>query len=153
MTKKAYLCQLSALSRRITYHTERLRRLRRELDAVSSPWGDGSAGPVNPDAPYVRLVERVDALERELKEEAGLYDRLREQIEETVGRLPDQRMRLVLLYRYLEDKSFGQIGDLLYMNKGTAKRWEDRALECLELPEDPICVFSGQFATIATDAL
>jgi len=152
MTNKAYLSQLTALERRITYHRERLGRLRRELDAIPSPWGEHYSGPVNPDAPYVRLIERIEILAQELAEEERLYDRLRLQIEETVSRLPDQRMSLVLLYRFVENKTFLQIGDLLYMNKGTAKRWEDRALACLELPEDPVCIFSGNSATAATGA-
>ena len=140
MTKKAWLSQLGGLARRITYHTERLFRMRREADAVTSRWGEAS--PVHGgEAPYVRMLERIDLLQGELEEEQALYDRLRAQIEETVARLPREQMRLVLLYHYLEGKTFRQIGDLLFMDKGTAQRWSVRALEELELPEEPVTVF------------
>ena len=39
-------------------------------------------------------------------------------------------------------KSFLQVGDLLYMDKGTAHRWASRALDALVLPENPIDIFS-----------
>ena len=59
MTKKAWLEQPGVLSRRITYHTERLRRLRREADAVASRWGEGSCVRGS-EAPYVRMLERIE---------------------------------------------------------------------------------------------
>ena len=141
MTKKAWLSQPGELSRRITYHTERLQRLRREADAVASRWGEGSSVRGG-EAPYVRMLERIEAQEEQLEREYNLYDRLRAQIEEAVSRLPLEKMRLVLLYHYLEGKSFLQVGELLYMDKGTAHRWASRALDALELPEDPIDIFS-----------
>ena len=63
-------------------------------------------------------------------------------MEETIAGLPDEKMRLVLLYRYLEGKTFFEIGNLLYMDKATACRWAVRALEALVLPEDPVSIFS-----------
>ena len=141
MTKKTWLEQPGVLSRRITYHTERLRRLRREADAVASRWGEGSCVRGS-EAPYVRMLERIEAQQEELERECDLYDRLRAQIEEAVFRLPQEKMRLALLYHYLEGKSFLQVGDLLYMDKGTAHRWASRALDALVLPENPIDIFS-----------
>ena len=61
-------------------------------------------------------------------------------MEEAIGRLPEEKMRLVLLYRYLEGESYLRIGELLLMDKGTAKRWQTRALERLVLPENPVSV-------------
>ena len=137
MTNETYLSQVGILERRIVYHTERLRRMRLEADAVSSRWGErGGAGAG--DAPYVLMLERIESCEEELDRENELLARLQAQTEETIARLPEEKMRLVLLYRYLEGKSYLQIGDLLYMDKGTAKRWQLRALDCMTLPEDAI---------------
>ena len=141
MTKKEWISQPETLSRRIVFHRECLERMRREADAVFSRWGEGSSVRGG-DAPYVRMLERIEALQEKLEWETALYDRLRAQVEEAVGALPQEKMRLVLLYHYLERKSFPQIGDLLYMNKGTACRWAVRALEALVLPEDPVNIFS-----------
>ena len=139
MTNEAYLCQAGILSRKIAYHMERLRRMRLEADAVSSHWGERGGGGSG-EAPYVRMLERIESGEEELDRENELLARLKAQTEETISRLPQEKMKLVLLYKYLEGMSYREIGDLLYMDKGTAKRWQDRALACMTLPEDAICI-------------
>ena len=137
MTKEYYLSQLGILSGRITFHSEQLYRLRREKDAVSSRWGE-STGAVAFDAPYARLLEKIEALEETLDSELETRSRLQRQMEETIAGLPDEKMRLVLLYRYLEGKTFFEIGNLLYMDKSSAVRIHARAMELLVLPEDPL---------------
>ena len=137
MTKEYYLSQLGILSGRITFHSEQLYRLRREKDAVSSRWGE-STGTVAFDAPYARLLEKIEALEETLDSELETRSRLQRQMEETIAGLPDEKMRLVLLYRYLEGKTFFEIGNLLYMDKSSAVRIHARAMELLVLPEDPL---------------
>ena len=140
MTKKDWLSQPAALSRRITYLTVQLHNLLLELDAVSSPWGEGSFVHAD-EAPYVRKLERIETVREIIRTATDLYDRLRAQIEEAVLGLPNENMRLVLLYHYLEGKSFSQIGDILFLNKGSAARCAARAVEELELPPEPIDVF------------
>ncbi len=141
MTKKEWLSQPARLSHRMAYHAERLRGLRREADAVASRWGESIRAQCA-DAPYVRMLERIETLQERLDRESELYDLLRTQIEEAINRLPEEKMKLVLLYHYLEGKSFLQVGDLLYVDKCTASRWAVRALEFLMLPEDPIDIDS-----------
>ena len=137
MTNEAYLCQAGVLIGRIRFHEERLLRLRLEADAVSSRWGE-HGGVRSGDAPYVHILEKIESCEEELDREYELLVRLQAQIEETIARLPEEKMRLVLLYRYLEGKTYLQIGDVLYIDKSTAKRWENRALKCMTLPENAI---------------
>ena len=139
MTNEAYLCQTGILIGRIRFHEERLRRLRLEADAVSSRWGEHSG--VKSDAPYVRMMERIESIQEELDQEREILARLQAQTEETIARLPEEKMRLVPLYKYLEGKSYQQIGEIMYMGKSTAKQWQLRALECMTLPENPILVF------------
>ncbi len=139
MTKEEYLSQVQVLSRRIDYHRERLYRLRRDADAVSSRWGE-SAGARSADAPYVRMLEKIESAGEQLASENDLLSRLQEQVENAIGALPEERMRLVLLYHYLEGLSYSQIGAQLYLDKGTVYRWKERAVGRLELPEDPISI-------------
>ena len=94
MTKKDWLSQPAALSRRITYLTVQLHNLLLELDAVSSPWGEVLSGHSG-DAPYVRRLEKAESVKEQIRTAYDLYDRLRAQIEETILRLPNENMRLV----------------------------------------------------------
>ena len=141
MTNEAYLSQIGELSRRIDYHRERLHRMCLEADAVSSRWGE-HGGTHTGDAPYVRMLERIEEYREQLEGENDLLLRLQAQAEEAIARLPEEKMRLVLLYKYMEGKSYLQIGDLMYMAKATAKQWQVRALKCLTLPDDPIVICS-----------
>ena len=84
----------------------------------------------------------LEELEAKISEECDLYERLRLQVEEVIRRLPEEKMRLALQYHYLEGMPFSQVGDRLYMDRGTAFRWAARGLQCLELPEDPVCISS-----------
>ena len=141
MTKEEYLSQVGVLSRRITYHTERLLRLRREADAVSSRWG-ASVSAHSADAPFIRMLENIETAREELEAETELMSRLQEQVGETIRGLPDDRMRMVLLYRFLEGRTYQEIGGFLYVDKATAKRWQQRALQSLRLPEHPVSIYA-----------
>ena len=141
MTTHEYLSQYRVLSNRITYHTERLRRLRLEADAVSSRWGE-SISAHTAEAPYIRILENIESARAELSAENDLLDRLQEQIEQTVELLPGENLRLVLLYRYLAGKSYAEIGNLLFSSKASVSRWLAQALDELPLPEDCISICS-----------
>ena len=123
ITKKEWLEQPGRLSRRMAYHTERLLSLRREADAVASRWGESVCAQCS-EAPYVRMLERIETLQEKLKWENELYDRLRAQVEEAIDGLPQEKMRLVLLYHYLEGKSFSGTSKL---NDSKARKWPEFA--------------------------
>lgn len=137
MTKEEYLSQVRVLSRRIEYHNERLLRLRREADAVSSRWGEGTSCH-SQEAPFQKALERVEEAREQLEAENALLAALQGQVEEAVDALPDPDLRLVLLYHYLEGMSYARIGELLFLDKGTVFRRKERAMAQLELPEEPI---------------
>lgn len=141
MTKAEYLTQVRTLSRRIDYHNERLRRLRDQADAVTSRWGEHTASS-GKDAPYVHILESIEAAREELEAEERLLVSLRRQVEDTVNTLPEDKLRFVLLYRYIEERKIEDIAELMYTSLSSVKRWIACALELLVLPEDPISIFA-----------
>ena len=125
MTNEMYLSQIGILAGRIRYHEERLRRLRLEADAVSSYWGE-RGGVRSVDAPYVRIMERIESCEEELERNYELLARLQAQTEETIARLPeDQRDALVLTQ--LEGISYETAARRLGVSEGTVKSRVNRA--------------------------
>ena len=144
MTNEEYLNQIETLTRRITYRREQLLRLRLEAESVSSRWKDLSGvggGTPSGEASYVRMLERIEAKEEELKGEEDLLFRLREQAEQAIELLPTEQMRLVLLYRYLEGKNYVQIARLMYVTRCSVMNWKAEAIELLSLPESPINIY------------
>ena len=140
MTKEAYLSQVGILSRRVLYHTERLHRLRLEADAVRSRWGEQSFSRAG-DAPYARMLENIETAKEELNAENELLSRLQRQVEETINMLPEEKARLFLLYRYIEEKTLSEIEELLFLSMSSVKRLRLRAMDGLVLPEDAISIF------------
>jgi DNA-directed RNA polymerase specialized sigma subunit len=48
--------------------------------------------------------------------------------------------RLVLTYRYLKNYTWTRIGDELYADERTIRRWHDRALSHVVVPENPTVI-------------
>ena len=146
MNVEKYLEQVGILTSRITYHREHIMMLIHEKDGIFSRWGAVSGGGGSGDAPYVRMLENIERKKEELAKEEELLMRLRAQAEEAIEALPDEEMKEVLFYRYLEGKNYVQIADLLFVSRMTITRWKTKAIELLKLPEDAINIFSESCA-------
>ncbi len=150
MNAERYLEQVELLTRKIAWHREHLIVLYHEVDGVSSRWGAFSGGSGSGEAPYVRMLENIEKKKEELAREEDLLNRLRKQAEEMIDMLPEEGMKQVLLYRYLEGKNYVQIADLLFVNRATVTRWKEKAMEMLEIPEEAIDIFSEKSAECST---
>ena len=120
MTSKEYLNQAYRLEQRIRLHKERLDELR---DLAGSPGSPGFEEHYNPnrptEAPFVKTLHKIMELQ------------------ETIDALCDMDERLVLTYRYLKNMSWSQIGDRLYVDERTVRRWHNRALSHIKVPSEP----------------
>ena len=146
MNAEKYLEQVGILTKKVAYHREHLMMLLHERDGVSSRWGEFSGGSGSGDAPYVRMLENIERKTEELAKEEELLSRLRMQAEEMIDTLPEEDLKQVLLYRYLEGKNYMQIADLLFVSRITVTRWKGKAMEMLVVPEDAIDIFSERCA-------
>lgn len=139
MTAKEYLNQAYRLEQRIKLHKERLDELR---DLASSPGSPGFEEHYNPnrptEAPFVKTLHRIMELEEKVNDELLLLMKLQEEVEATINQLPNMDERLVLTYRYLKNMPWGQIGDNLYVDERTVRRWHNRGLSHVKVPSDPI---------------
>lgn len=138
MTSKEYLNQAYRLEQRIRLHKERLDELR---DLAGSPGSPGFEEHYNPnrptEAPFIKTLYKIMDLEEKVEGELQLLLTLQEEVQETIDRLPDMDERLVLTYRYLKNMSWSQIGDELYVDERTVRRWHNRALSHVRIPENP----------------
>ena len=69
------------------------------------------------------------------------------QMEDMIHRLLRTDYQLLLIYRYLEGMTWEEIGDLLHVEKTTAKRWHKTALSLLQMPENPIFIKDAPVCT------
>ena len=139
MTTDEFLSQYRKLIRRIEQRAARLKRMNAQLDSITSVWGEHFSSHTT-DAPYIHLIERMETLREELKKDQDLLPYLQEQVMDLIYSLPQEKMVEVLVRRYLDGQTYQQIGDAMYMDKGSAKRWQTRAMALLNIPEKPVLI-------------
>ena len=140
MDVKEYLQQACLLDRRINFNLRRMQEMKSGLCGLSSPQMDAAKVQTsrNGDAPFVKALLRVEEMQERINRETDLLVELQQQISEVIHSLPSEKQQMVLLYRYVETRTWEEIGNLLGVGKSTAKRWHTEALTKLRLPENPI---------------
>jgi len=137
MTPKEYLKQAYRLDHRINSDIAELGRLREMSTSISSPsLGEKVQTNSNTDAPFVKCLERIYALEEKINEEIDLLVNLKEEIRSVIDMVSNTDERMVLRYRYIHNYTWEQIGDVLGADSRTVRRWHGQALGHVILPEN-----------------
>ncbi len=137
MTPKEYLKQAYRLDHRINSNIAELGRLREMSTSISSPsLGEKVQTNRNTDAPFVKCLERIYALEEKINEEIDLLVNLKEEIRSVIDMVSNTDERMVLRYRYIHNYTWEQIGDVLGADSRTVRRWHGQALGHVILPEN-----------------
>jgi RNA polymerase sigma factor (sigma-70 family) len=137
MSPQEYLSQAYRLEQRIRLDMEELEELRVLSASVSSPGFEQHYNPNQPtDAPFVKTLRHLWNMEQKVSDELNELIRLKEEIQTTICSTGDVDERLVLIYRYLRNMSWTEIGEELNVNERTIRRWHHHALEHLTVPEE-----------------
>ena len=70
----------------------------------------------------------------------NLLLKLKTEIQGVINAVPNMDERLVLTYRYIKNYTWGQIGEELYADERTIRRWHNRALAHVVVPKDPTII-------------
>ena len=142
MNVKEYLKQGRLLDQKINFNLRRLQEMKSGLCSFSSPQFKADKVQTSPDgdAPFVKALLRVEEMQEQINQEIDLLVDLRQQIDEVIHSLASENQQMLLLYRYIEDRTWEDIGNLLGVDKSTVKRWHLDALAKLRLPENPILI-------------
>lgn len=141
MTNKEYLRQAYRLDQRINSDIEEVSRLREMASGISSPvLGDKVQTSHSGEAPFVRSIEKIMALEERINKEIDLLVDLKEQIRRVISAVPDVDERMVLRYRYIQGLTWEQIGLEMNADERTIRRWHGNALLHIALPENPVII-------------
>ena len=139
MTIRDYLSQAYRLDQRIDSNIREVSTLRKMMGSISSPvLGDRVQTSRPAEAPFVRSVEKIMALEEKINSEIDLLVSLKEQIRGVISAVPDTDERMVLSYRYVHNLTWEEISDELNESVSTVKRRHRSALDHAVLPENII---------------
>ena len=141
MTSEEYLRQAVRLDEKINSDLEELAWLRAMAGSVhSSVPRDRVQTGRRGEAPFVRSVEKILAMEEKIDREIDRLVDLREQIREVIDAVPNRDERMVLHCRYIKGMSWDQTALKLNAAKRTIHRWHASALQHVVLPEKPIVI-------------
>lgn len=137
MDAREYLTQILELKRRMDKLKEKIRRYKEIASSPRSPSLEEHYNP-NPNtaSPFEKALMEVDSLERELSEIQKVYNVISLEARYILCQVDDDKERLILQYRYVEGKSYGEIADLLNKSVKTIRRYEDSAFEHIRIPEN-----------------
>ena len=137
MTIRDYLSQAYRLDQKIDSNIREVSTLRKMMGSISSPvLGDRVQTSRPAEAPFVRSLEKIMALEEKINSEIDLLVSLKEQIRGVIAAVPDTDERMVLSYRYVHNLTWEEISDELNESVSTVKRRHRSALDHAVLPEN-----------------
>ena len=136
MTAKEYLNQARHLDALINC---RLREIDYWRDLSSSVSGSNFEPHYNPnkptEAPFVRCLEKIDAIQRNVAGKIAYLVRLKGEINTAIDALEMRDEQLVLRYRYLDDCTWEEISRMLNVSLRTVHRIHGSALQHFSVPE------------------
>ena len=136
MTAKEYLNQARHLDALINC---RLREIDYWRDLSSSVSGSNFEPHYNPnkptEAPFVRCLEKIDAIQRDVAGKIAYLVRLKGEINTAIDALEMRDEQLVLRYRYLDDCTWEEISRMLNVSLRTVHRIHGSALQHFSAPE------------------
>lgn len=136
MTAERYLSQAYRLDQRIQLDQAELDNLKTLAASVGSPGFDEHNNPNRPtDAPFVKTLERIWEMEQKISTELSQLILLKQEILKVLSKVNDVDERLVLTYRYLKNMSWSEISIELGVSDRTIRRWHERALTHVVVPE------------------
>ena len=117
----------------------RLREIDYWRDLSSSVSGSNFEPHYNPnkptEAPFVRCLEKIDAIQRDVAEKVAYLVCLKETINAAIDRLASREEQLVLRYRYLDNCSWEEISRMLNVSLRTVHRIHGSALQNFSVPD------------------
>lgn len=136
MTAKEYLQKAARLDARINSDIEEVAHLREMAISLGSPGFEEHHGSNRPtEAPFARHVERLVDLERQIDQEIDMLVDLKQELRQVIDSVDDPNERMVLRYRYIHNRNWGQISEAMHTSERTVRRWHGTGLQHIKIPE------------------
>ena len=139
MTAKEYLSQGYRLEQRIRLVREEISNLQELAGSVSSPGFEEHYNATrNTEAPFIRTIYKIMELEDRQNSLLNQLLEFKQEMCEVIDSVDDLNERMVLYYRYIGNESWQDIGKRLFVDERTVRRWHNKALSHVVLPENPM---------------
>lgn len=136
MTAKEYLNRARHLDALINTYLREIDYWKQLSTSISAVSFEPHYNPNTPtDAPFVKILERIDELEAKASKAVTELIKLRDEINDRITLLPNREEQLVLRYRYVDSCSWDEISSMLNVSLRTVHRIHGSALQNFSVPE------------------
>ena len=84
------------------------------------------------EAPFIKWIDKIMDIEKKIESLEAEYETAKAAVVKAIERLPNPDYQTILIMRYLNEYSWADICDKLYISLSTAKRWHWDAINSLE---------------------
>lgn len=137
MTVVEYLSQIHVLEKKIeqlVIRAAEFERLSFSVPSISFDRDRIDCAP-NLEAPFIKWLEKKDAVDDEISELKLKAEKLKTEIFSSIDELEDEQHKNILIMRYLNRLSWEQIATKTYMSVSTVKRLHIKAKSLIKVPE------------------
>lgn len=141
MTVKEYLNQAYRLEQRINLSQMEIEKLNELATSISGiGYREKVSGSKSTDAPFEKIIMRI--MEMEEKEGVMLGELLafKKELKSVIDSVENKDERLVMHYRYFCNMRWTQIADKLECDARTIKRWHNKAIAKIRIPDNPTII-------------
>lgn len=141
MTVKEYLNQAYRLEQRINLSQLEIERLNELATSISGVgYGEKVMTSKSTDASFEKIIIRI--MEMEEKEGVMLDELLafKNELKSVIEAIENKDERLVMHYRYFCNMRWTQIADKLECDARTIKRWHNKAIAKIRIPDNPTII-------------
>ena len=133
MTAKEYLEQAFYLDQRIESDLKEVAELKAMASRIGSPGFEERHNPNHStEAPFVKPLEKVWELERQIDAEIDRLVDLKAEIRSIISEVRDTGQQLLLRHRYIHFRSWDEVEDELGVQRRWAHTLHNRAIKSVE---------------------
>lgn len=135
MEAKDFLKEPSRIARRI--ESLKIKKAEFETLANSIPGGNYDQPVVQKShdnkAPFVRWIDKILEVEKKIEEAEKELNKVKSEVLAAIEKIPNEDYQNLLIMRYLNEYTWDEICDKLYISLSTVKRWHWDALVILKI--------------------
>jgi len=135
MEAKDFLKEPSRIARRI--ESLKIKKAEFETLANSIPGGNYDQPVVQKShdnkAPFVRWIDKILEVEKKIEEAEKELNKVKSEVLAAIEKIPNEDYQNLLIMRYLNECTWDEICDKLYISLSTVKRWHWDALKLINL--------------------
>ena len=138
MTAKEYLNQAYRLDQRINSKIAQVSDLNDLATKCTFTLTGMPHSPSKASSPMKKAITKIIDLQNEINDDIDRLVDLKAEIATVIKSVKNPDEQLILRYRYIHNFTWEQIGNEMYADSRTVRRWHSKALQHVKLPEKPI---------------